>query len=119
MDDLISRSKVIDVLKETGIIQDNDLGHLVVDEIERIPTAYDVKKVIEEVKKLDMDGITMLEDNKYYLVRKKEVISLMQTNGVCNGRYTCAECFKRNCPLSTEKTISDKWGEEIRSGGVE
>ena len=49
MDDLISRSKVIDVLKETGIIQDNDLGHLVVDEIERIPTAYDVEKVVAEL----------------------------------------------------------------------
>ena len=49
MDDLISRSKVIDVLKETGIIQDNDLGHLVVEEIERIPTAYDVEKVLEQI----------------------------------------------------------------------
>ena len=52
MDDLISRSKVIDVLKETGIIQDNDLGHLVVEEIERIPTAYDVEKVEEKVGKI-------------------------------------------------------------------
>lgn len=51
MGDLISRSKVIDVLKETGIIIDNDLGHLVVDEIERIPTSYDVEKVVEEMKK--------------------------------------------------------------------
>ena len=50
MSDLISRSAVIDVLKETGIIQDNDLGHLVVGEIERIPTAYDVDKVVKELK---------------------------------------------------------------------
>ena len=47
--DLISRSAVIDVLKETGIIQDNDLGHLVVDEINRIPLAYDVDAVVEQV----------------------------------------------------------------------
>lgn len=50
MSDLISRSAVIDVLKETGMIQDNDLGHLVVGEIERIPTAYNVDKVVEELE---------------------------------------------------------------------
>ena len=50
MSDLISREVVIDVLKQTGIIQDNDLGHLVIDEINRIPTAYDVEKVVEELK---------------------------------------------------------------------
>ena len=49
MDDLIKRSTVIEVLKETGIIVDNDLGHLVVEEIERIPTAYDVGKVVAEL----------------------------------------------------------------------
>lgn len=50
MDDLISRSKVIDVLKQTGIIVDNDLGHLIVEEIERIPTAYDVEGVVSELQ---------------------------------------------------------------------
>ena len=52
MSDLIRRSEVIDVLKQTGIIQDNDLGHLVIDEINRIQTAYDVDKVIEELEKI-------------------------------------------------------------------
>ena len=51
MSDLISREAVIDVLKQTGIIQDNDRGHLVVDEINRIPTAYDIDKVVEELDK--------------------------------------------------------------------
>ena len=37
MSDHISKEQAIDVLKETGIIQDNDLGHLVVEEINRIP----------------------------------------------------------------------------------
>ena len=50
MGDLISRSAVIDVLKQTGIIQDNDLGHLVVDEINRMPTAYDIEKVVAELE---------------------------------------------------------------------
>jgi hypothetical protein len=92
----------------------------IVEIVDEQPTAYDVEKVVAEVKKLNLDGMTMQEDGKWFLVRKTEVISLIQTNGVCIGRHdTCAKCFKRNCPLSTEKTISDKWGEEIRKGGVE
>ena len=47
MSDYISKDNVIDVLKETGIIQDNDLGHLVVDEINRIPTV-DEKEIIRK-----------------------------------------------------------------------
>lgn len=47
MAELIKRSTVIDVLKETGIIVDNDLGHLVVEEIERIE-AFEI--VQEEAK---------------------------------------------------------------------
>ena len=54
MSDLISRQAVIEVLKQTGIIQDNDLGHLVVDEINRIPIAYDVDKVVEQMKEEEM-----------------------------------------------------------------
>lgn len=42
---LIDADEVINILKETGIIQDNDLGQCVIAEINRIPTAYDVDKV--------------------------------------------------------------------------
>ena len=52
MSDYISREQVIDALKETGIIQDNDLGHLVVDEINRIPTVDEteiIRKAFERV----------------------------------------------------------------------
>ena len=52
MSDYISREQAIDVLKETGIIQDNDLGHLVVDEINRIPTLSEteiIRKAFERV----------------------------------------------------------------------
>ena len=52
MSDLIKREDVIQTLKETGIIQDNDLGHCVIDEIKRIPTAYDKEAVIEQLEKL-------------------------------------------------------------------
>lgn len=54
---LIDADEVINVLKETGIIQDNELGHCVVAEINRMPTAYDVDKVIaqldEKIARLD------------------------------------------------------------------
>ena len=68
MSDLISKSAVIDVLKETGIIQDNDLGHLVVDEIERIPTAYNVDKVVEELEEKAKD-----RRNRAYMIPNAEV----------------------------------------------
>lgn len=47
---LIDADKVINMLKETGIIQDNDLGQCVIAEINRIPTAYDVDKVLEQLE---------------------------------------------------------------------
>lgn len=47
---LIDADEVIEILKETGIIQDNELGHCVIAEINRIPTAYDVEKVVEELE---------------------------------------------------------------------
>ena len=88
--------------------------------IDEQPTAFDTEKVVEEVKKLDLDGVSMVEDGKYKLVRKNEVISLIQTNGVCNGRQkSCKYCYKKDCPLSTEKTLSDKWIDIVKKGGVE
>lgn len=84
------------------------------------PTAFDTEKVVEEVKKLDLDGVSMVEDGKYTLVRRNEVISLIQTNGVCKGRQkSCKYCYKKDCPLSTEKTLSDKWSDIVKKGGVE
>lgn len=46
---LIDADEVINILKETGIIQDNELGHCVIAEINRIPTAYDVDKVVQKL----------------------------------------------------------------------
>ena len=60
MSRLITEESVIDVLKQTGIIQDNDLGHCVIDEIKRIPTAYDKEEVIE-----------WLESERHILVGKQ------------------------------------------------
>ena len=92
----------------------------VVQLLDKQPTAFDTERVVEEVKKLDLDGVSMVEDGKYTLVRRNEVISLIQTNGVCNGRQkSCKYCYKKDCPLSTEKTLSDKWSDIVKKGGVE
>lgn len=123
MDRLVDIDEVIRVISHHHFDDDKNnfdlLIHNLCKEVKKIPTAYSVEKVVAEVKKLDLDGVSMVEDGKYKLVRKNEVISLIQTNGVCNGRHnTCADCYKMNCPLSTEKTFADKWSEQVRKGGV-
>ena len=45
--------------------------------------AFDTEKAVEEIKKLDLDGVSMVEDGKYTLVRRNEAISLIQTNNAC------------------------------------
>lgn len=130
MGDLISRSALIKAITQHGkdvkcsesiLNEVYQLSHKHIIDLVRIqPTAYDVEKVVEEVKELDLDGISMVEDGKYELARKKEVISLIETNGICNGRQkTCAYCYKKDCPLSTEKTLAEKWSDAVRKGGVE
>ena len=123
----MSRLIDADLLKQnckcTGGFNDNfmcvDLITLA-EVIDNQPTAFDTEKVVEEIKKLDLDGVSMVEDGKYTLVRRNEVISLIQTNGVCNGRQkSCKYCYKKDCPLSTEKTLSDKWSDIVKKGGVE
>lgn len=90
MSDLITRSAAIEVLKQIGIIQDNDLGHLVVDEINRIPTAYDVEKVVAELRKKSMMVAT---SKKFYenpqngeyvkeVVTTKDAIAIVRKGGV-------------------------------------
>ena len=106
--------------QETVMVKLDDISVSVIMEIEEQPTAFDTEKFVEEVKKLDLDGVSMVEDGKYTLVRRNEVISLIQTNGVCNGRQkSCKYCYKKDCPLSTEKTLSDKWSDIVKKGGVE
>lgn len=130
MSDLISRSELLKELESNKLQPTKDTDgfidgwcegfNTVVDMIRNQPTAFDTEKVVEEVKKLDLDGVSMVEDGKYTLVRRNEVISLIQTNGVCNGRQkSCKYCYKKDCPLSTEKTLSDKWSDIVKKGGVE
>ena len=89
MSDLISREMVIDTLKQTGIIQDNDLGHLVIEEIHRMPTAYSVDKIVEELEELDVKSITRYKDGNFgdfdgveYYIKKREAIEIVKQGSV-------------------------------------
>lgn len=90
MSDLISRSALIEVLKEYSNNDWNkslcamfsDCVDTCIDYVENAPTAYDVEKVVEEVK---------------------------QVNNICN------ECKHKNCEKCTIHKICDI----IRAGGKE
>ena len=83
---LIDADEVINILKETGIIQDNDLGQCVIAEINRIPTAYDVDKVIEEIEEwtarinviIDKSGKTGQVD----VIGSNKAIKIVEGGGV-------------------------------------
>ena len=84
MSDYISRNNVIDVLKETGIIQDNDLGHLVVDEINRIPT-LDEKEIIRKtfkrvLKRLEEESFS-IEDYSGYVIDFEQTYKIVKEEG--------------------------------------
>ena len=122
MSRLIDADDLLQEFEKENVAHNSDMWHItgIKAFIENQPTAFDTEKVVEEVKKLDLDGVSMVEDGKYTLVRRNEVISLIQTNGVCNGRQkSCKYCYKKDCPLSTEKTLSDKWSDIVKKGGVE
>lgn len=55
---------------------------MMVDVVNDEPTAYDPDKVVEQIKSLDLDGYTMLEDGKYYLIRKVDALSAVEGGGV-------------------------------------
>lgn len=122
MSRLIDADDLLQEFEKENVAHNSDIWHItgIKAFIENQPIAFDKEKVVEEIKKLDLDGVSMVEDGKYKLVRKNEVISLIQTNGVCNGRQkSCKYCYKKDCPLSTEKTLSDKWSDIVKKGGVE
>jgi len=64
-----------------------DYGHLdAASLLDDCPTAYDVEKVVEQLQRLDLDGIQMKEDGKHYLIRKSEAIKIVKTGGTNENR---------------------------------
>lgn len=74
---LIDADEVINILKETGIIQDNDLAQCVIDEINRIPTTYNVDKVVEE---LDIYITKLVGRNSALYQTVIEIVKAGETN---------------------------------------
>lgn len=81
---LIDADEVINILKETGIIQDNDLGQCVIAEINRIPTAYDVDKVLEQLEEKELNCLKkdVITSNKRY---RHMAYAFRQAIGVVKG----------------------------------
>lgn len=80
---LIDADEVINILKETGIIQDNDLGQCVIAEINRIPTAYDVDKVVEQLgKKQNNKGFGGTIQEIFYDLGLEDAIEIVKGGGM-------------------------------------
>ena len=66
MSDLISRSELIKVLKDRatneaimGYMTAYDVTNSIIDEVEEQPTAYDIDKIVEELKKIEQHCLDM------------------------------------------------------------
>lgn len=94
---LFNENEVIEVLKQTGIIQDNDLGHCVIAEINRIPTAYDVGAVVKR-------------------------LNAIKDTDVCE-KLNCDVClYSKKCSATTDQSFNLKWDrivEIVKGGGVD
>ena len=75
---LIDADEVINILKETGIIQDNDLCQCVIDEINRIPTAYDVDKVVEQLEDRSTLSRPVGWSKSYEIVTLEDAIEIVK-----------------------------------------
>ena len=78
MNDLISRKVVIDILKQSGIIVDNVRGNLIIEEINRIPTAYDVDKVVEQLEESERYIYDSVTDEDNYVIDVEKVIEILK-----------------------------------------
>ena len=84
MSDLISRSKVIAVLKKleehslTGKMDISNAIYL----LENQPTSYDIDKVVEELEKIKTINIDVGFGTIYKTIRKDTVIEIVKQGGV-------------------------------------
>ena len=96
MSDLISRSELIKVLKDRstneaimGYMTAYDVTNSIIDEVEEQPTAYDIGKVVEELKELDDKSITRYKNGNFgdfdgveYYIKKRDAIEIVKKGGV-------------------------------------
>lgn len=119
MSDLISRETVIDTLKQTGIIQDNDIGHLVIEEINRIPMAYDIDKVVEKLESNSFITVkqekvqTKRKDIQSYISVEKEVVLLKDAIEIVKQGGVADDVCEWEC-----KYINDKYSYLTSCGNI-
>lgn len=92
--DLISRSELINVLKEratnesiAGYMTAYDVTNSIIDEVEEQPTAYDINKVVDELNCDRCESCSFLE--------------------VCAGSKCCTECHKKIIEIVKQGIVSD------------
>ena len=108
MSDLISRSELISIIeseyREYG--DDYDIEQILGD-IEDMPTAYDINKVVEELNELDVKSITRYKNGNFgnfdgveYYIKKRKAIEIVKQkaekfgtdiNVVSKGWIPCSE----------------------------
>ena len=127
MNDLISKSALIDALKihfDSCFREDGELfysDHIctsddVVDLIKLVenqPTAYDVDKVVEELNELDVTAIRRYEGGTFgnyegtdYYIEKSKAIEIVKqggiSNDVCEWKQTSTARYKTSCGYKLE-----------------
>ena len=108
MSDLISKSEVLELLykifdkyymstdKNPSIISKSfgteSFGIDVFKEIKKMPTAYDIDKVVEELNELDVTAIKRYEGGTFgnyegtdYYIKQSDAIEIVKRGGVQNG----------------------------------
>lgn len=53
--------------------------------IEALEKQISLERIVEKLKELSLDGIRMIEDDKYELIRKKDAIEIVkEVGGFCD-----------------------------------
>ena len=126
MSDLISRSELIKVLKDRstneaimGYMTAYDVTNSIIDEVEEQPTAYDIGKVVEELKELDDKSITRYKNGNFgdfdgveYYIKKRDAIEIVKkgcvSDDVCEWKQTSTARYKTRCGYKLEEYFDTK-----------
>lgn len=82
MNDLISRDALVDELKQSGMIVDNDYGNAMLDFINNQSTAYDADKVIEQIRKAKDEYGMVDYINDKPVIAKEQAIEIIKKGGI-------------------------------------
>ena len=83
-------------------------------DIDTIPTAYDIDKVVEELEELDVKAITRYKNGNFgnfdgveYYIKKRKAIEIVKQGGasddVCEWKQTSTARYKTGCGYKLEE----------------